>query len=99
MGEVEVQALRGVDFGLARREIVGLPGLSALEVARRMRQLPARRDIPIVAVSGYARASDRRDAFQAGFSEHLAKSVDPLRVERFLEGPLPEVAEAVPRYR
>jgi CheY-like chemotaxis protein len=58
---------------------IGLPGMNGFEVARRMRQLPTCADIPIIAVTGYARESDRQEAARAGFTEHVAK---PIGIER-----------------
>ncbi len=64
---------------------IGLPGLDGFQVARRLRHIPACREIPIVAVTGYARDWDRQQAFQAGFSEHFAKPIDPKALERVVE--------------
>lgn len=64
---------------------IGLPGLSGYEVATRMRRIPACSEIPIVAVSGYARETDRRKAIEAGFSDHFAKPLDPAVLERLIE--------------
>jgi CheY-like chemotaxis protein/anti-sigma regulatory factor (Ser/Thr protein kinase) len=58
---------------------IGLPGMNGFEVVRRLRQLPACVSIPIIAVTGYTRESDRREALSAGFSEHFAK---PIGLER-----------------
>jgi CheY-like chemotaxis protein len=59
---------------------VGLPGLSGYEVAHAMRKLPGWAKIPIVAVTGYARESDRARAIEAGFSAHMAKPIDVMRL-------------------
>ena len=64
---------------------IGLPGLSGFEVARRLRQIPECADIPIVAVTGYTRTSDRDQAFRSGFSEHFAKPIDPKLVQRAVD--------------
>jgi PAS domain S-box-containing protein len=56
---------------------IGLPGLSGYEVAAQLRQMPGYATVPIIAVSGYVRDTDRAQALQAGFSAHLAKPVDP----------------------
>jgi PAS domain S-box-containing protein len=60
---------------------IGLPGMSGFELARRLRTIPACATIPIVAVSGYARESDRKEALGAGFSAHFAKPLDPSTLE------------------
>jgi CheY-like chemotaxis protein len=56
---------------------IGLPMMDGYEVARRLRQLPATRDVLIVALTGYGQASDRQRGREAGFDEHLLKPVDP----------------------
>ena len=62
---------------------IGLPGMDGYEVAR---QLRARHGdaIRLVAVSGYAQQEDLALATRAGFDGHLAKPVDPARIEDVL---------------
>jgi signal transduction histidine kinase len=66
---------------LARPEIVlvdlGLPGLDGYAVARSIRSAPGGDAIVLVAITGYGRASDRRQALEAGFDAHLTKPVAP----------------------
>jgi CheY-like chemotaxis protein len=64
---------------------IGLPGMNGFEVARRMRLLPATATIPIVAVTGYTRDSDREQAASAGFSEHFAKPIGMDRLRGVLD--------------
>lgn len=64
---------------------IGLPGLSGFEVARRMRRIPELADIPIVAVTGYTRPSDREQALRSGFSDHFAKPIDVGLVQRAVD--------------
>lgn len=64
---------------------IGLPRLDGFQVARRMRKIPACAAIPIVAVTGYARDSDRQRALQSGFSDHLVKPVDLAQLELAVE--------------
>ena len=52
---------------------IGLPDMDGFEVARRLRKIPACAKIPIIALSGYARETDRRRALDAGFSGHLLR--------------------------
>lgn len=52
---------------------IGLPGMDGYEVARKMRADPALRGAYLVALSGYARAEDRKRSAEAGFDDHLAK--------------------------
>ncbi len=64
---------------------IGLPGLDGFQVARRLRKIAACEEIPIVAVTGYSRESDRQRAFQSGFSEHFAKPIDARALVRAVE--------------
>jgi two-component system CheB/CheR fusion protein len=63
---------------------VGLPGMNGYELARRIREMPGMKAVPLVAVTGYGREEDRRTALEAGFSLHLVKPVDPVRLGNVL---------------
>jgi PAS domain S-box-containing protein len=54
---------------------VGLPELDGYEVARRIRA-GTRRDMLLVALTGYGLAEDRDRALAAGFDLHLVKPID-----------------------
>ena len=58
---------------------IGLPGEDGYALLARLRGLEALagRFVPAVAVTAYARASDREQALAAGFAQHMAKPVDP----------------------
>jgi PAS domain S-box-containing protein len=64
---------------------IGMPGLSGLEVARRLRGMPAGRGATLVAVTGYGHDDDRRRSREAGCDAHLVKPVDPEAILRLLE--------------
>jgi signal transduction histidine kinase/CheY-like chemotaxis protein len=55
---------------------IGLPVMDGYELARRLREVDGTRAIKLVALSGYARESDRARSAAAGFDEHLAKPAD-----------------------
>jgi signal transduction histidine kinase len=55
---------------------IGLPGIDGYEVARRMRQHPATRNVRLIALTGYGLAEDQRRVLEAGFDLHLVKPVD-----------------------
>ena len=65
---------------------LGLPGMSGLELATRLRAMPGLARLRLVAVTGYGHAEDRRRAHEAGFDEHLVKPVDPEALQRALGG-------------
>jgi signal transduction histidine kinase len=54
---------------------LGLPGMDGYEVIRRLREEHADAMPLVAAVTGYARAEDRRRTREAGFDYHLAKPV------------------------
>lgn len=64
---------------------VDLPGMSGLEVARRLREKREFNDVKLVALSGYSLSEDRQRALQAGFDEHLVKPASFEAFERLLE--------------
>jgi two-component system CheB/CheR fusion protein len=55
---------------------IGLPELDGYEVAHRLRQQPATRDVLLVAVTGYGQVDDVERARAAGFDHHFTKPVD-----------------------
>lgn len=52
-----------------------MPDVDGFEVARRLRQDPRTRDLPIIAVTGYSSAEHRRLAKEAGVDGFLVKPV------------------------
>jgi two-component system CheB/CheR fusion protein len=56
---------------------IGLPGMDGYEVARRIRRDMRLRDVTLIALTGYGREEDRRQALAAGFDHHLVKPVNP----------------------
>ena len=55
---------------------IGLPGMSGLEVATKLRQLTETRSAYLIAVTGYGQSNDRDRSFEAGFDAHLVKPID-----------------------
>jgi CheY-like chemotaxis protein len=64
---------------------IALPGIDGYQLVEGLRRLPNCTDIPIVAVSGYTRPSDRRRALRAGFSDYLPKPIDKYRIAKVIE--------------
>ena len=54
---------------------LGLPGLNGYDVARRIRDAIPKRNIRLIALTGYGQATDRERAADAGFDAHLLKPV------------------------
>jgi CheY-like chemotaxis protein len=64
---------------------IGLPGgMSGYDVARALRQSPELSSVYLVALTGYGRDEDRRQAEEAGFDLHLTKPVDCEKLESLL---------------
>jgi len=67
---------------------IQLPGMDGFEVLRRLRQQPALREVPMIAVSANTMTTDIDEARRAGFTDYLTKPLDmPLllaRVDRAL---------------
>jgi signal transduction histidine kinase/ActR/RegA family two-component response regulator len=56
---------------------LGLPGLDGYEVARRIRMETPKKNLVIIALSGYGEAEHRRRSKEAGCDAHLVKPVQP----------------------
>ncbi|MBY0229707.1 MAG: response regulator [Gemmataceae bacterium] len=70
-----------------------LPGMSGLDLARKLKADPARQNVPIVGLSAHAMPRDIADAKEAGCAEYITKPVtdDPFtfleRITRVLPRP------------
>lgn len=54
---------------------IGMPGVSGYELAARIRALALPQQPVLIALTGYGRESDRREALAAGFDQHLTKPI------------------------
>ena len=61
-----------------------MPGVSGLEVARRLREKYVDQPLLIVAMTGYGQDVDRNRSVKAGFDHHLTKPVDLEALESLL---------------
>ncbi|HEX8494060.1 MAG TPA: PAS domain S-box protein [Pyrinomonadaceae bacterium] len=68
---------------------IGLPQMDGYELLKRLRELSHLRDVPAIALTGYAAQKDAAAALAAGFNAHLAKPINPsmlvAEIERLLE--------------
>jgi PAS domain S-box-containing protein len=63
---------------------IGLPDLDGYEVARRIREQPALKNIVLVAMTGYGNVGDLRRSEESGFDYHLIKPADFMKVKEIL---------------
>ena len=64
---------------------IQLPGIDGLELTRRLKQDPERRDIVIIALTAYAMKGDEEKAFAAGCDGYVTKPIDPDRLLATIE--------------
>jgi two-component system cell cycle response regulator len=76
---------------------VHLPRLDGYELARRLKDDPALRGVPLVAVTALAMVGDREKLLAAGFDSYLAKPIDPETFVNQLERFLPPARRGRPR--
>jgi CheY-like chemotaxis protein len=55
---------------------IGLPDMDGLELARRLRTIPATASSILIAVTGYSQEQDKKNSYEAGFDYHLVKPID-----------------------
>jgi two-component system, cell cycle response regulator DivK len=63
-----------------------LPVVDGWEATRLLKAAPKTQDIPIIAVSSYAMAEDRRRAIEAGCDDFFSKPVDMKALVTRIEG-------------
>jgi len=64
---------------------VGLPGMDGYQLARQIRELPAKKRLFLIALTGHGRDSDRRLSADAGIDLHLLKPADPEQLRTVLD--------------
>jgi PAS domain S-box-containing protein len=61
---------------------ISMPGMDGFEFLRRLRQLPAGRDVPVLALTGFGRPEDIQRAQAAGFNSHITK---PFELDKLVD--------------
>ena len=68
---------------------ISLPGMDGLEATGVLKQDPAAKDIPVIAMTAHAMKGDERKARAAGCAGYITKPIDtrelPKTVARFIE--------------
>ncbi len=71
-GEEALEAMDTVEPDLLLLD-VQLPGLSGIEVTRRIRKMQRFRDLPILMITGHVKESTKREGLEAGANDFLGK--------------------------
>ena len=66
---------------------IGLPGISGIEVAQRLRQMPTAAHVLLIALTGLTRGLVR-EGTGAQFDHYLTKPVDPIEVATLITNSL-----------
>ena len=82
-GVAALQAARSFKPDLVFLDI-GLPGMSGLEVARRLRDEPRMSRVKLIALSGFGTQSDQMRSKEAGFDRHVVKPIDPRALPKII---------------
>ncbi|KQY50354.1 hypothetical protein ASD14_11570 [Lysobacter sp. Root494] len=64
---------------------LGMPGMDGYELCRRIRAMPAGREVLVLAVTGWGQQTDRERSAESGFDGHLVKPVSPHEILERLE--------------
>ncbi len=68
---------------------IQLPGIDGLETTKRIRKSEANGEIPIIALTSFAMAGDRKKALKAGCTGYIEKPINPetfiSEIKKFLE--------------
>jgi CheY-like chemotaxis protein len=63
---------------------IGLPDMDGYAVAQKIRAHKWGSEVYLIALTGWARAEDQAKALEAGFNLHVAKPVDPAKLDHIL---------------
>ncbi len=73
-----------------------LPGMDGLELTRRLKADPTRRDIAVIALTAYAMKGDEEKARAAGCDGYVTKPIDTEELPRLVAGHLSADGGAAP---
>ncbi|MGH9773768.1 MAG: HD domain-containing phosphohydrolase [Candidatus Acidiferrales bacterium] len=78
-GEAALEACAGFQPDLVLLDVL-LPGISGLEVCRRLKGAPETRLIPVVLITGLSAREDRLQGIDSGADDFLSKPIDTLEL-------------------
>jgi CheY-like chemotaxis protein len=64
---------------------IGMPMMDGYELARKLRAMTELGTPRLIALTGFGQDSDRAQAFEAGFDEHMVKPIDIERLRTVLQ--------------
>src|SRR5262249_36865920 len=64
---------------------ISMPGMDGFEFVRRLRALPGKRDLPVLALTGFGRPEDIERAQSEGFFSHLTKPFNVTTLSEILQ--------------
>lgn len=66
---------------------IGMPGMNGYQIASKLKDSAHRRNMFLVALTGWGEPSDFEQTRRAGFDFHLVKPTDTASIRRLLENP------------
>jgi CheY-like chemotaxis protein len=63
-----------------------MPGMDGFNLIKQLREREVYRNVPAIALSGYASKKDAKAALAAGFDAHVSKPVDPAELILLVNG-------------
>ncbi|BBL71231.1 GAF domain-containing hybrid sensor histidine kinase/response regulator [Methylogaea oryzae] len=82
-GKEALEAVQRESFDAVLMDL-HMPVMDGIDATRRIRLLPGKADLPIIAVTAAAMLQDKEACFLAGMNDHLAKPLDPKELMRVL---------------
>jgi signal transduction histidine kinase/ActR/RegA family two-component response regulator len=82
-GAEALELAKDSDFDIVVSDI-SMPGMDGFEFVRRLRALPNKQNVRVVALTGYGRREDIEHARSEGFIAHLTKPLDVETLLKFL---------------
>ena len=83
-GNQAIDTLESESFDLVFMDLQ-MPEMGGLEATRHLRQDPRWKDLPIIALTAYAQADDRKKCLDAGMSDYASKPLRADTVRRLVE--------------
>ena len=75
-GQMALQCLQAQHYDLVLMDMQ-MPVMDGLTATRRLRALPQLAELPVIAMTANAMASDRQACLEAGMNDHVTKPIEP----------------------